>query len=378
MESITKNRQPVAVLRAMVERAFGAGLVSPAGDDWVTELGHGWFNVVYRIELQDGRTVILKIAPPADVEVMSYERGAMATELSALRLIGEQSDVPVPTVEFADQSHELCDADYFFMSFVDADNLGILLGQDAVSPAERDQYAEALGGLNRRLNQIPGPWFGPLDGPGETTWRACFLRRLDEVLEDGERRKVELGLTYDLVRAAIAERADALDEVTEPRFVEWDLFPNNAMVQDGAIVSLIDHERAFYGDPLIEAGFIGIDMPNFGDPGAFLRGYGQGPLSAGERHRRWLYSLYLALVMVVETEYRQLEPEHAETCRDRLRALYAGRSGTPTARTDHGTSTAPDRITAANTRHDTSQELASYSAPALSAPTSPPSSTAAS
>jgi hypothetical protein len=46
MESNTKNRQPVVTLRAMAARAYGAGLV-PAGDDWVTELGQGWFNVIY-------------------------------------------------------------------------------------------------------------------------------------------------------------------------------------------------------------------------------------------------------------------------------------------------------------------------------------------
>ena len=46
MESLTKNRQPVEILRAMAGRAYGAGLV-PDGDRWVEELGHGWFNVAY-------------------------------------------------------------------------------------------------------------------------------------------------------------------------------------------------------------------------------------------------------------------------------------------------------------------------------------------
>ena len=48
----------------------------------------------------------------------------MATELAALRLIRERTSVPVPEVHFADQAHDLCDADYFFMAFIDADNLG--------------------------------------------------------------------------------------------------------------------------------------------------------------------------------------------------------------------------------------------------------------
>jgi hypothetical protein len=42
----------------------------PDGDDWASELSHGWFNVAYRIRLRDGAQVVLKIAPPAGVEVL--------------------------------------------------------------------------------------------------------------------------------------------------------------------------------------------------------------------------------------------------------------------------------------------------------------------
>jgi hypothetical protein len=79
----------------------------PTGEHWVSELGHGWFNDAYRIRLRDNSTVVLKIAPPSTVEVMTYERGAMATELAALGLIREHTTVPVPAVDFADETHEL-------------------------------------------------------------------------------------------------------------------------------------------------------------------------------------------------------------------------------------------------------------------------------
>jgi aminoglycoside phosphotransferase (APT) family kinase protein len=233
---------------------------------------------------------------------MTYERGAMATELAALRLIREHTGVPVPAVHFADHSRELCDADYFFMDYVDADNLGI--AGPALSVADRDAYQEALGAANRELNAIRGPAFGPLAGPGGPSWRATFTSMAEDVLRDGERRLVDLGWDYDAVRGAITRHAGALDEVTEPRFVEWDLWDSNVMVRDGAIVSIIDHERAFYGDPLIEGGFTAAELPAFGDPAAFLRGYGRGELTEAERVRRRLYCLYLTLIMVIETVYR--------------------------------------------------------------------------
>jgi hypothetical protein len=47
----------------MAGRAYDADLV-PDGEGWLAELGHGWFNVAYRMWLRDGRSVALKIAPP--------------------------------------------------------------------------------------------------------------------------------------------------------------------------------------------------------------------------------------------------------------------------------------------------------------------------
>ncbi len=111
------------------------------------------------------------------------------------------------------------------MPFIEGENLGTL--------ADITPYREALGVINRQLNEIRGPWFGALQGPGAATWRVCFLGKIEDVLGDGERLGVDLGYGYDVVREAISARADALDEVVEPRFVEWDLFPLNALVREG-------------------------------------------------------------------------------------------------------------------------------------------------
>jgi aminoglycoside phosphotransferase (APT) family kinase protein len=301
VESITKNRQSLDSLRAMVARAYGPD-AAPDGDAWVHELGHGWFNVVYRLTLADGRKVALKIAPPSDVEVMTYERGAMRTELEALRLVATHTSVPVPTIDYADLSHDLLDADYFFMPYVDADNLGVV--KDALDPAEADGYMAALGAATRELNTIRGQAFGPLAGPSHPTWRAAFTTMFDDLLDDGRRKDVEIGRPYDDVRAVLSAHEHLLDEVTEPRYVEWDLWDLNTLVRNGKIVCVIDHERAFFGDPLIEAGFVGLLSPSFGDSTAFVRGYGRGPLTESEQVRRRLYTLYLTLIMTIETVYR--------------------------------------------------------------------------
>jgi aminoglycoside phosphotransferase (APT) family kinase protein len=322
VESITKNRQPADVLRAMVERAYGASQVPVEGSGWASELGFGMFNAAYRIRLRDGEKVVLKIAPSPGVEVLTYERGAMATEVAALRLIRENTGLPVPVVDYADSSRELCDADYFFMPFVDGENLAVI-GKD-LTAGDREAYQEALGSANRELNSLRGAAFGPLTGPGDPSWRTVFTKMAEDVLRDGERRQVDIGWDYDTMRDIFAGHAASLDEVTEPAFVEWDLWDGNVLVRSGKIAGIIDHERAFYGDPLIEFGFIATQLPAFGDPAAFLRGYGRGPLTETEQVRRRLYCLHLMLIMVIETAYREFtEPAHYDWVRARLNETMA-------------------------------------------------------
>jgi aminoglycoside phosphotransferase (APT) family kinase protein len=310
----------------MVARAYGPSLV-PAGDDWVRELGYGWFNVAYRLQRLDGRAVVLKIAPSPAVEVMTYERGAMAIELTALRLITERTAVPVPTVDFADQGRDLCDADYFFMPYVDADNLGIVRAE--LTQPDLDAYHESLGAANQELNSIRGAGFGPLAGPVNPNWRAVFTGIIEDVPRDGERRQVDLGWDYDVIREVVAAHEGSLDEVTEPMFVEWDVWDGNVMIRGGEIVSILDHERGFFGDPLIEAGFVATRLPAFGDLAAFMRGYGRAELTGTELVRRRLYSLHLILVMVIETVYRgHADPRQYRWARGQLTEVMAlfGRS----------------------------------------------------
>jgi aminoglycoside phosphotransferase (APT) family kinase protein len=145
VESITKNRQTLDVLRSMVARAYGGGQV-PEGEDWADELGHGWFNVAYRIRLRGGEPVVLKIAPPAGVEVMTYERDMMRTEVHALGLIRDRTSVPVPAMHYYDASRELCDAEYFFMEYIDADNLGIVMDRLPTSARSSTAIRRRPGG----------------------------------------------------------------------------------------------------------------------------------------------------------------------------------------------------------------------------------------
>lgn len=317
MESITKNRQSPQKLAELVERAYGPGL-APEGADWIEEMGHGWFNVAYQLTLTDGRRVLLKIAPPPQVQVLTYEIGAMEIEVTALRMLAERTNVPVPAVDFYDTSCELVDAPYFFEPFIDADVLAVLQ-EEGLSQAEFTPLWEQAAALNRQLNELTSPTFGHPLHPSEPTWRATFERMMDDILRDGEARDVDMGWSFAQLRATAAEHADCLDTYDGPaRFVEWDLWPGNVMVRDGKVVAIIDHERWVWGDPIFEAGFLTLDGLGT-DSETFLRGYGRGPLTEDELARRTLYDFYLFCIMVIETVYRAHEtPDMYNWARERL------------------------------------------------------------
>ncbi|WP_084128377.1 phosphotransferase family protein [Demequina sp. NBRC 110055] len=306
MESATKNRQSLATLRAVIERAYGAEQV-PEGDDFATELSYGWFNALYRLRLRDGSQAVLKIAPPADVPVMTREHGMLRNEIAAMEIVAERSGVPLPRIHHVDLSGDLIDADYFLMEYVDAPCFGIAAEAGEMTEVQVDEGFVHLGELNRELCEIAGPHFGPLNGPGFATWREAATALFEDTLLDGQRAEFAMAWSYDELRETWASHAHVLDEVAEPRFIEVDLWAKNSMIRDGRIVAIIDHERALWGDPLMEAGLTGLDLPAFPDPAPFMRGFGVADLTESQRIRRRLYTLLLAVTMAVEGPYREQE-----------------------------------------------------------------------
>lgn len=124
---------------------------------------------------------------------------------------------------------------------------------------------------------------------------------------------------------AAAPHLGALAEVESPSLVHWDLWDPNIFVdpESGRITGLIDFERAMWADPLIEG--------NFMQPSpALMEGYGHPVTQPAEATaRRYLYDLYLSLIMVIESTYRKFTPEHEKSSRDFLDRSIAALNALP-------------------------------------------------
>ena len=302
--NLTKNKQSREQIVAMVERAFPNTKVSTVNDS-VMELTEGLFNVAYGIQLEDGREVVLKIAPADGVDIMFYEKNMMRTEVECLQFVATQTKVPVPKVYYYDSSKTLCTSEYFFMEKLNGSSFYSMLGN--LSEDEKSSIYREIGRYSAMLNEIDGTYFG-YPGIPELQFdsmQELYLTLIDGVIEDGIRKQVDLGIDYDIIRQIVKEKSCVLSQVTNPVFVHWDIWEGNVFIQDGKVIGIIDFERSLYADPLMEFLFLHGKESN----PDYLQGYGKTEFTEDEIIRRCLYSIYLYVILIVECPYRQYESD---------------------------------------------------------------------
>ncbi|MEZ5251957.1 MAG: phosphotransferase [Ilumatobacteraceae bacterium] len=266
-----------------------------------TELTDGYFNAAYRLDLDDGTTWVLKVAPPG-VEVLWYEHDILHAEIDALRLVRDHTDAPVPDVVWVDEATRL-PSPSFVMSYVPG--VSLAGARDRLTTEALADLDATIGGHLAQVHTITSPTFGLLSParPAHTTWRAAFGEIVEFLLLDGERAGVVLPVGYDELRSALVSCSDALDEVAVANLVLWDLWDGNVLVHPdtGRLGGYLDFERALWGDPLLE-----FQFGPHGRATAVAAGYGRDLLdSPGAGRRRTLYSLYHHLVLSIEGAYRQ-------------------------------------------------------------------------
>lgn len=302
MESFTKVKLDDRQLGLLTVSAFGANSAVISSE----ELTGGFFNTAYDLQLNDGRSVILKVAPALETETLSYEKDIMRTEVEALRLVRAAGGVPVPEVYSFDDSLQLIPCPYFFMEKVAGEPYSDVKGR--LSDEQRASIEYEIGQYQRRINEIKGPAFGLFGGDASgkgASWRDTFSEMMGNVLQDARRLNAVLPASELEIRQVLEHYLPALDEVTQPRLIHWDLWNGNIFVQDGVIVSIIDWERALWGDVLQEYYF-----RHFENSEAFYEGYGAAFDSPNEVLRKSVYDLYLDLIMVIECYSRQYKDEN--------------------------------------------------------------------
>lgn len=297
MNSLTKNIQSKETLLCLIHHAFPHAVCTG-----IEELTEGYFNVAYRISLEHAPSCILKIAPPKESLVMSYEKNIMMSEVVAMRTVKEHSDVPAAEVLFYDDSLSLIQAPYFFMEILEGASFHSILS--SLSTDVQSAIRTEAGSLNRKINNIKGSKFGYLGQPSlqGSDWYQVFSLMTELAFSDGERLSIDLKISKKQLFEDLEKCKELFNEVKVPVLVHWDLWDGNIFVKDNQITGLIDWERSLWADPLMEVGF-----RTYGSNRDFYKGYGVEHLSEKEYLRALWYDVYTMLLVSQECDYRQYD-----------------------------------------------------------------------
>ncbi len=305
MESLTKRGITESELRSLVRRGFGA---QARLQRW-HELDGGTFNASYAVGLADGTDLVLKVAPPPELRLLSHEVDLMRTEVEFYGLAGT-AEVAVPKVVFADFARDLIGTDFVFLSRVAGVTLHSV--RDRLTPAHLTAVRGEIAAHAARMHTITGPAYGyPLRGSRswQPNWRAAFGAMIDDILTDAVRLGSPLPAPAERIGALLRRHADVLDEVNRPALVHFDLWDGNVLVDPDAadgvrLTGMIDGERAFFGDPIAELVSMALFRELTDEP-EILAGYAAAgsariELTGGTRRRLALYTCYLYLIMLAE------------------------------------------------------------------------------
>ncbi|MET7485194.1 aminoglycoside phosphotransferase family protein [Streptomyces sp. NPDC005538] len=294
-------------------RILGAAGIPPGDLAHLSPLGGGTYNTVEELTLTDGGRYVLKTAPTAPG--LAHERQLLISEADFYGAAAK-AGVPAPRVV-------ALDGDTLLMTRCPG-----APWDDSLTDTEVASLRTELGRQVARLHEITGPGFGYPSGalgPLAPDWRTAFTTLYDAVLDDTRRYRAWLPLPADDIARTARSAHDALDEVTVPSAVHFDLWQGNILVDRTSgtprIGGLIDGERMFWGDPL--ADFVSLAL--LGDirkDEAFLAGYreagGRAEFDRPARLRYALYRSYLYLIMLAEVVPREFGEEENRWRREKV------------------------------------------------------------
>jgi fructosamine-3-kinase len=242
-----------------------------------TALGGGCVADVQRLDLADGRTVVMKRGSGLELEAWM------------LRWLKQHSPAPVPKVHHAAP-------DLLVMDFVD--------GESGRLSADAEAH---LGEIVAALHGVTGDAFGferdtvigglKQPNPRQAMWHVFFRdHRLLHMARAALTAKRLPASTMNRIETLAAELDRWIDETSAPTLIHGDLWGGNIMSRGGRVTGLID-PAIHFADPEIELAF----MTLFGSVGdRFFASYGERrPIRPGFfEARRDLYNLYPLLVHV--------------------------------------------------------------------------------
>lgn len=283
---------PRDALDRILRSVFGQGI----GGCAVQPLEGGGINNVYRVDLSNAESYVLRIAPTEAVA----ERGpgwltahGLRRELAVIEVASALREF-LPVTVAHDFGLAVIDRDWVLQEMMPG--LPLATVDASLHPQHRAAVWTELGQFTRTLHAITGDRFGP------PAWGPTFARWSDQVrfdvasLIDDAATFAYPAAPFERLAECVERLAPLLDAVTTPTLIHSDLSRTHVFVETDDDVGyrlrgVIDLEFGRFADPLSEhliTGFAWSNAPVEMRP-AFTRGYGYDVTQPEEEARVQLY-----------------------------------------------------------------------------------------
>lgn len=211
---------------------------------------------------------------------MTYEKNIMYSEVDVMKMIAEKAPVPVPKILFYDNSHDICESDYFFMDMLQGSSFSSIM--DNMSQEEKDKIYFEMGKYTQIINSIQNNkfgYYGQKEKQNEN-WYITFKEMIMDTYSDAKYKDIIIPISQEEILILLEKDKNIFENVHTPKLVHWDIWAGNVFVKNNRIEGIIDFERCLWADELMEVGF-----RTYGYKKAFYKGYGIDKLSDEEKRR---------------------------------------------------------------------------------------------
>lgn len=262
----------------------------------------GEFNSVWKVTTDSSQEYVIKIAPHSSVDVLTYERNLIQSEVCAYEKLADLKTVHAPKL-FGYNWLDSEPYQYLIMEFIE----GEILLNAKLSQDEMNQVMYKLGQAMAEIHSIKD--LADMQNGLKKTWKDAHLSMVNNVIDDGIAKKAKIPYLKE-IRKLIDQNLFVLDEVKSPSFVHFDLWAGNIILNNNQLYAIIDCERAMLGDIMGE--FISLDYItpfSVEKNESLIAGYQSFAnekieFNSNEMIRLYLMRLYLGLITNVEPYYR--------------------------------------------------------------------------
>ena len=268
------------------------------------ELTGGEYNTAWHVVTSKG-DYLIKIAPSQAVETLTYENNLIEIEVAVYGLLAKLKGVHIPQI-YAQNVSPDDEIQYFIMEFLDAQPMK----EVKLSADDKKRLLYDLGSAVAQIHKIKGhDGFGYSQNGLKPSWREAYESMIQNILSDAHKKNAKIPKENEIMQL-IEKYGDILDEVEVPTLVHFDVWAGNIFLKDRKLYSLIDTERAMWGD--YYGDFISFDYVHDLDDKCnkpFVDGYNE---AADEKIeftkstviRMNLIRIYLGMIMFTEVDYR--------------------------------------------------------------------------